>query len=260
MTAPAGRALNVLDGVRAFTGGIRFILSTPSVWPYAAVPVAMMGILTCGFTILGVWGASEASRRLFGEGAGWGGQVGGWFTTGLLTLAALILAVFLGLGLAQPLTGFALEKIAREQERTLTGRTSEPPSFLLALFNSLKIVAVSVGIGGCVLTVLFVIGLIFPPAAVVTVPLKIVVCGWLLAWDFLDYPLSLRGHGVRARWHWVRRNFDAFTVFGIAWTLLLIVPGIVLLLLPMGVAGATQLVIADERNSPLSPGRERGRG
>jgi CysZ protein len=101
-------------------------------------------------------------------------------------------------------------------------------------------------IGGALLTILFLISFFFPPAAVVTVPLKFIVCGWMLAWDFIDYPLAMRGVGLEQRFAWVGRNFGAFTLFGLAWALLVILPGVVLLILPMGVAGATQLVIADD--------------
>ena len=52
--------------------------------------------------------------------------------------------------------------------------------------------------------------------------------------------------GLRARLRWVGRRFGAFSTFGITWAALLAVPGLVLLLLPMGVAGATRLVVAVE--------------
>ncbi len=102
-------------------------------------------------------------------------------------------------------------------------------------------------LGAPALVVLFLIGLAFPPATVVTVPLKLLVCGWMLAWDFLDYPLTMRELGLRARVGWVARHFGAFTVFGLMWAALVVVPGLVLLLLPMGVAGAAQLVVAADR-------------
>ena len=68
----------------------------------------------------------------------------------------------------------------------------------------------------------------------------------VLAWDFLDYPLGLRGLGVRARLRWVRRHFGAFTLFGVLWAGLCVVPGVVLVLLPMGVAGATRMILRDD--------------
>ncbi len=42
------------------------------------------------------------------------------------------------------------------------------------------------------------------------------------------------------------RHFDEFTVFGVLWAALLIVPGMFIVILPMGVAGATRLVVEAE--------------
>jgi CysZ protein len=83
----------------------------------------------------------------------------------------------------------------------------------------------------------------FAPAAVVTVPLKLLIGGWLMAWNFLDYPFGLRGMGLGDGVRWVGKHLGAVTVFGLAWWLLVLFPGAVLLLLPMGVAGATRLVV-----------------
>ena len=86
----------------------------------------------------------------------------------------------------------------------------------------------------------------FPPAAIVTIPLKVLVCSWMVAWNLLDYPLGLRGMGLSARLKWVGQHFGAFTLFGFLWAMVAVVPGIILLLLPMGVAGATRMVLRDD--------------
>src|SRR4029079_15299310 len=101
------------------------------------------------------------------------------------------------------------------------------------------------------MVVLFVVEFFFPPAAIVTVPLKFLIGGWLMAWNFPDYPLGLRGLGFRASVRWVLSHFGAVTLFGLTWWSLVLFPGAVLFLLPMGVAGATRLVVeADGVPSP----------
>ncbi len=240
-------------GLEAVTGGIAFIVTTPSVWGYALVPVALMLVLTCGLGLLGFWGAARASGALFDETLGSWGQIGSWMVTVLLGLVGLLASLLLALVLAQPLSGFALEAIARAQELALTGQTAPAPSFLAALISGLKVALVTLVVGGSAWTALFVISLLFPPAVVVTLPLKFLVGAWLLAWDFLDYPLSLRGLGVRARLRWAGRHGATFTAFGLIWATLLLVPGIFLLALPMGVAGATRLAVAEDLGRPLRP-------
>lgn len=241
-----GERVTLLSGLEAFAGGIGFVFVTPRVWGYALVPVGMLILLACGLGGLAIWSAHHFGDWAIAPDAGFWSEVGRWTLKLALDLVGLIVAVVVALSLAQPLSGFALEAIAHAQEIALTGSAAPPSSYFAVFVSTSKAVVVAVLIGGTVLAMLFLISFFFPPAAVVTVPLKLLVCGWMLAWDFIDYPLALRGVGLEERFAWVGRNFGAFTLFGILWALLLVVPGMQLLILPMGVAGATRLVVADE--------------
>ncbi len=239
--------LTVLSGVEAFGGGICFVIGTPRVWGYALVPMSMLLVLFCGFFGLALWGSHHISTSLLGPDAGGWGQIGYWCLMVALAVVSVIVALLLALSLAQPFSGFALESIAHAQEMALTGTAEPKTSFVTALISTSKAVVVALLVGGPLLMILFLVSFFFPPAAVVTVPLKVLVCGWMLAWDFIDYPLAMRGVGLIERFAWVGRNLGAFTLFGVMWTLFVVVPGVQLLILPMGVAGATRLVVADEQ-------------
>ena len=244
---PGGESLSTIDGVKAFVGGIGFIVVTPSVWLYSLVPAAMLMMVLIALGSLGIWGAFSTGSAMVDESSGIWGRIGSWVVIVLLSAVALATAAILALLVAQPLSGFALERIAHVQERKLTGETRPRPNFFVSLWSTTKVVMVALSVGIPIFTAFFIIDLAFPPATVVTVPLRVLVSGWLLAWDFVDYPLGLRGLGLGARFRWVGRNFEAFTAFGLLWALIIFVPGVVLLLLPMGVAGATRLVVADDR-------------
>lgn len=235
----------LLHGFEAFFGGIGFVIVTPRVWGYALVPVGMLLLLSCGLFGLGFWGSHHLSSWLRPDPGVWG-QIGYWGLMIPLVGVSILAAVLLALSLAQPLSGYALESVSHAQEIALMGSAAPKTSFFASLVSTAKAVAVALLVGGTLLAILFLIGFFFPPAAVVTVPLKVLVCGWMLAWDFIDYPLAMRGVGLEGRFAWVGRNFGAFTLFGVLWALLVVVPGMVLVILPMGVAGATRLVIADE--------------
>jgi CysZ protein len=237
------RSLHPID---AFVGGIAFVFTTPSMWPLAAVPAFVLTILLIGLTALGIWGAAELSDLLIGPDREVWGEIGYWVLTVVLSLVALLIALVLALALAEPFSAFALERISLAQQRAVTGTAAEPPSLLLAIWLSVSCITFSVTLGGAALVTLFVVNFIFPPAVVVTVPLKMLVLSWMIAWNLLDYPLSLRGMGLSARLHWVWEHFGAFTMFGFLWSMLAIVPGVILVFLPMGVAGATQLVLGDD--------------
>ncbi len=225
--------VTLLHGLEAFGGGIGFVIATPS-----------------------VWGSHHLSNWLIGPDPGVWGQIGYWGMMIPLAVVSFLAAALLALSLAQPLSGFALEAIVHAQEIALTGTAPPKASFLTALISTTVAVAISLLVGGTLLVILFLVSFFFPPAAVVTVPLKVLVCGWILAWDFIDYPLAMRGVGLEGRFAWVGRNFGAFTLFGVLWALLVVLPGVVLLVLPMGVAGATRLVVADELGAFL-PSRAR---
>src|SRR5579875_1327109 len=238
--------VTLLEGLEAFVGGIGFVITTPRVWGHALVPVGMLLLLLCGLSGLALWGSHHLSSGLIGPNPGIWGQIGYWGLRIAFIVIGIFAALLLALSLAQPLSGFALEAISHAQEIALTGTAAPKASFVSAMVGTTTAVVVALLVGGTLLAILFLISFFFPPAAVVTVPLKVLVCGWMLAWDFIDYPLAMRGVGLEQRFAWVGRNFGAFTLFGVLWTLVLVVPGLQLAILPMGVAGATQLVVADE--------------
>lgn len=95
-------------------------------------------------------------------------------------------------------------------------------------------------VGGPLLVALALISMVFPPAAVVTVPLKVVVSSFVVAWDLLDYPFGLRKMRVRERLAWMRANLGSVLLFGASAGALLLVPLLGLFMLPCGVAAATE--------------------
>lgn len=229
------------SGINAFLGGIGFVVATPSCWGYALVPVGMCLVLLCGFGGMGLTLARRFSDWLMGQEGGFATVGHGAVTVGV-SAAVLVLAALLAVALAQPLSGWALEAIARKQELRLTGRCPPELSFVRSLWIGVRCSLFILIVGGSTTLVLFTISLVFPPAAVVTVPLKFLQVAWVLAWDLVDYPLGMRGYGIRRRMGWVVANFGAFTAFGMAWAAALLVPGAFLFVLPMGVAGAARLV------------------
>jgi uncharacterized protein involved in cysteine biosynthesis len=241
----AVRRIGFFDGVAAFFGGVRFVVTRPSVWGWALIPTALATILFFGLAGLAVWGGSDLADRVFASTSS-----GVWATAGtvavriVLWLVGIVLAFLVALSLAQPLSGFALDAIARRQAAEL-GLPSWPDQpFVVSALRSLRVSLSALVISLPILALLSIVTLLVPPASVVTIPLKFLVTGLAVAFDFLDYPLSLRGEGVRSRLSFVRRHFLATLGFGTAAALLLLIPGVGLVLLPLGVAGATRLVAA----------------
>jgi CysZ protein len=229
----------IFDGVRAFFGGLGFVVTTSGVWGWSMVPMTVAFVILVGVSALGIWGAVHVVE----DAASWKGTAGGV----ALGIVAPFVAFLLAAALAQPLSGFALDAIVRRQERALGLPARAGAPFFKSLFQSLRVTLLGLVVGLPILAVLALITALFPPAGVVTVPLKFYVTSLLVAWDFLDYPLGQRHLGVRARLSWIGEHVVSVSVFGMLAAAVLLLPGIGLLVLPFGVAGATRLVFASER-------------
>ena len=239
--------LGFFAGVRAVFGGLGFVASTPSAWGWAMIPVVVATAIFGAVGAGAIYGGSALAQRIIGEGgagAGTWSAIGIWALQLLFWAIGLVLALVIAMSLAQPLSGFALDAIARKQEVALGGRTWPDQPVLAGALRALRVSLTALAIGLPILAALALVTFLFPPAGVVTVPLKFVVTGMLAAYDLLDYPLSQRGFSVSDRLVFMRKHFGAVLGFGVATAALLVVPGAGLFLLPFGVAGATRLVVA----------------
>lgn len=247
--ARAPGRLRFLDGASAFFGGLGFVVSRPSVWPLAAVPALVLLVLVVGLGALGLWGSWHLASAIVAGASAWA-EAGRWLLEILLGGIALLLAVLFGFAFAQPLSGTALEAISERQEAALLGQAPHRPKprFVDNIVRSIAVNLLGLAVGLPLFALLTAIELFAPPAVVVTWPLKLIVSALVLAWDLLDYPLGLRGVNVGARLRFFGRNFFPLLLFGSFGAVVLVVPGLGLLLLPFGVAGATRLVVRAENS------------
>jgi CysZ protein len=243
--------LGIWEGVRAFFGGCGFVITTPRIWGWAMVPVLVALVLGGALGTLGVWGASKVAGSTFSGESGWA-EAARWVLGIVLAIVALLVAFVIAISLSQPLSGFALDRIVRAQAQALGSPVAQSPnqSLGLQLKRSLGVSLTALAIGLPLIALLTVVELVAAPAAVVTIPLKFVVSGLMLSWDFLDYPLGADNATVGDRVHFMRDNLGAVTAFGLLASVTLLVPGLGLLLLPMGAAGATRLVIGAATPAP----------
>jgi CysZ protein len=244
--------LSLADGFRAYFGGIGFVVGTPGLWGYAAVPVVVLAVLGTGLGALGVWGSAALSHAIVGDG-GTAAEVGRWTLTALLAIVAFLVAFLIAFALAQPISGFALEAISQRQEKALAGAAPAPPKLAESFLPTLKVTLFGLVCTLPAIAVLTLIGIVFPPAVFVTVPIKFVIGALFIAWDLLDYPLGIRRLGVRDRLRFMTKNFGAVFAFGMSAGIFVLIPGFGLLMLPYGVAGATRLVVWDDKLLAQAP-------
>ena len=236
--------------MQTFFHGFGFIVSRPSVWPYAAVPMIATCVLTIALAVLGIWGAHAALDSLSGALDNAIGHVGYVATEVIVYVVIVGTAVLLASSLAQPLSGPALDAIVREQEKAFGRAPAEGAPFFESVVRSIKITLMTLAMGVPIFVVLSIVELLFPPAIVITFPLKLVASSLLAAWNLLDYPFSLRRMDFGARVDFYRANLSSCFGFGLPVAIIALVPLVGLLMLPVGVAGATRLVLESENPKP----------
>lgn len=229
-----------VEGLLAPWEGLFWLVRRPQAWGLALVPTAIGLVLLVVLSAAGI-GVVEHLLRDLHPGTSTSGLLGflahlvGW-------LVALALALVVALALAQPLSGTALEALAGRREQELGVPKRPESSAAASIFRSLRVTVFGLVCTLPLIVALAVLTLFFPAAAVVTVPLKLVLTCTMLAWDIVDYPLSLRSAGVRARLAWFGAHFPAALGMGVGLAVMFCIPGAQLVLIGAGVAGATKLV------------------
>jgi CysZ protein len=235
-------------GLTCFFRGLGWTLATPQVWPLTMVPAVVGVALSALIGWLAVPHVPGLVSRLIGPTEGTLAGIGVGVLSVLATILVVVAGVFVAFSIAQPLAGPALEALVRRQERALGVPARPETSFLSDVWRSLQSLMVGAMFGLPALALLFLLSFVVPYASIVLFPLKLVVAALMLAWDICDYPLSVRGLPMSQRVGIVFRHFGALLGFGLALALASLVPCVVFLLLPGGVAGAARLMLAIERH------------
>jgi CysZ protein len=240
--------MSVLRGIGAFFGGAAFVFRTRRVWWRAAIPAATALLLTVALAVTGIHFALPWAHRVFSEG------LTEELLAAVLVALVIVIAFVLALSLARPLSGWALDGIVREQRRALAQGDAVSPTLPrssghVSAGQSLAASLLALLAGVPTIVALTVIGWLVPPTAIVTAPLGAAIAAVLLAWDLLDYPLSLQGVGPGERARWCVRNFGSVLGFGLAAGAFFAIPVVGWLAFPFGVAGATRLALLDRRQA-----------
>jgi CysZ protein len=248
--APLARPLSrpgFFSGLASLLGGFGFIIARPNVWGLALVPVLIAFFVSAAFTETAISYVPKRLVALFGATSEVA-TAGAWVASVIVTALVVVVGIFVALAITQPLSGPALNAIVRRVEWSLGITTRrKATSFYADWATGLGSLLLTIAFGLPIFALLFLINFVFPAAVVVTVPLKLVALALLVAWDLCDYPLSLRGIGLRARIRFARRHALALVGFGACLAVVTLVPFAFFLVLPAGVAGAAKLTVLLER-------------
>ncbi len=232
-----------MAGARALFAGWGFLLRTPRSWPYALLPALILGLL------LGLVGWSTTSLlfpRILASlpRASAGLEHALWLgASGVLTAGVLVLGVSLALALTPPLSSPALEALVSLQEAGMGIPKRQRQSWWSEIWCGFRAQVFVWIFVAPALAALWLLELLVPALLMITTPLKLIVTSFALAWNLLDYPLTLRGVRMRERLLLFRRFKATCLGFGASFAVLFWIPcGCQVVLLPVGAAAATRLV------------------
>lgn len=234
------------SGVTSLWRGYRFLAENKPARRLAYVPSLAALVLWALALYLGMHYLPELGAHFFPSlselNSGWT-----FLIDVLLFLLLAPIALLAAMLLTPLLCAPVLERLVLLRERAL----GVPPRPAAGLWREISC-ALSSQIGwffvfGPLLVILWIVALAVPPAALVISVLQFLVGGAWLALSLLDYPLSLRGLGFRARLAMFRRGFPAVFGFGVACGVLFAIPLFGVWGLPVAVVAAAELAAQLER-------------
>lgn len=239
---PLPRKPDAFTGVRELLGAARFLLRSPTLWPHSLVP----GVVLCLLVALSAWLSFSWFGPLLGGLVSspdtWYERLGGEALHYLGAILATVFGALLALAITPPLCGPVLERLVVAQERALGVPERAPLGFFKEILCGVRAQACAALFALPLLSLLWIVDLLLPAAAIVTLPGKFLVAALALAWNLFDYPLTLRGVRMRDRVRLVARHKLFSVGFGAAFALLFLLPCCAVLLLPVGVVAATRSV------------------
>ncbi|MCA8934646.1 MAG: EI24 domain-containing protein [Planctomycetes bacterium] len=226
------------SGFSAFLVGMKLVLPGGGLFRYAVAPVVLSALVLVGLAVGAFFGAKYWLVEWLE--ASWVGWLGGV----LAFIVTLVIAYFL---LAPVMTIFVplfidpiCEKVhIKYTGRELIGERSSQAFIrrqLYAMVQSLKWLLVVL----VVQIPLMVLSLVTVVVSVVAIPINAVIQGA----DLMDCSLSLRDQNLSQKLAWTKKNLWASAGLGAAASLVMLVPGLNLFVMPAGAAGATLLMIA----------------
>ncbi len=251
---PAPKAsVGALRGARFPCWGLRFVyvehreLARYWIWPIlitcACAGVAIYLVVTRHEALLARFWAEPDAGGALGFLAGAAYAVVDFLFALLLAGVGLVASVLAGNLLAAPFN----DALSEEVERLLTGRPGPPFSLrrLVAdVLRTLRLEALKLTVYAAVMLPLFVASFLVPGAGQVAYTgFGFVFTALYFAIDYVDWPASREGRGVRERLGLVRRNKAAMLGFGAGVWAFLWVPVLNLFFMPAAVAGGTRLYL-----------------
>jgi len=245
-------------GFRQPFSAVRRVAGNSRYWFYALVPAGVFSLLGT----LGVVGVARSAAPALADrfssftAIPWLNELLVWAAVAALLVATLFVALLV----TTPISAPALERMVAMTEKELGAPPRAPLGFWSEIGCGVRAQAAPLLWTGPAWIVLLLIDAAAPVLSPVTTVLRAGLASIGIAWGLLDYPLTLRGVGIRRRLRLVALAPLPVLGFGSAFALLFWFPCCAVLFVGVGVVGATELLLAlatsDARIAALLQGRD----
>lgn len=232
----------LLRGARDFGRGLSFLTSHPSLWGWVIAPAVVTLLLMIGVVAAAVYALGGLTASATSWLPDWLAGLAGAGLEVLLAVALLAAGSLLFVSVAGAIAGPFCEMLSEAVEEQLTGRPGAPFSFgaflrelLVGLGHSARRLLTS--LAGAV--GLFALSLIPLAGAVAALGLAAVVSARAAAYDCYDAVLARRGLAYDQKAAFLAKHRSRTVGLGAVVAALLLVPGVNLVVLGIGAAGAT---------------------
>lgn len=220
---------DLLRGLKTFWTGVDWLRQRPSILASLFVPwIVGFIVMLISFALFLDNQTAIMAAILFDPGNSWWMQPLYYISYGLVWLGVAILALVTGVLIVNVVAAPLYEWVSVKVEKDIRGGHVEEVS----IWHSLRLIPEELK---------KVVFILLIPLIVTLIPglnvFSFIVTGFMLGWDFYDYPLARRGWRFRRRWEFVRGDFWAVLGLGL-W---LAIPFVQFVLMPLAIVGGTML-------------------
>lgn len=212
----------------------------PGLWPLAFTPTLTIIVLGA----LSTAGASKVYDALMQRfahsihGDSTLGQAELWLIRVLVIALLLLLALLLLTIITPPLCAPWMDRLVIKVDQR---KLPEEP-FATSAWRAIRVTLVGAFVFAIPQIAMWLLSVLISPLAWLFAAFGFAISALSLAYDAFDWPLARRGLGVRARILWMQQHWVAVMGLGFGVSLIALVPGLSIVLLPAIVVGATSIV------------------
>lgn len=220
------------------------LIRQPGLRRYFVAPVIVNIIVFASLIGFGVIRFAEITQKILPQGDGlWAGMAGliVWVLFGLVVLVLGFFLFSLVVNfIGAPFNGLLSEKVERQLSPATLDTRPRKSHFFADIIPSI-VGEIRKAVVFLAIAVILMVLVVIPGVNIIAAPLALFFTAWMLALEYLSYPMNNHNKGFSEVRRWLRKHRMLGLGFGVAVATAMLVPIVNLIVMPAAVAGATAL-------------------